>query len=94
MEKLSKLLGKVMAQKKLCKLSKWAMVNSITQNFVNQLWIDQTITWKIENHVYFLKVWNPVVWNIIFIKKKQLLKKINKQLKKMKYDPILDIKIV
>jgi len=94
MENLSKLLGKVMAQKKLSRLSKWAMINSIAQNFIKQFWINQSISWKIENHIYILKIGNPTIGNMIFVKKKQLLEKINLQLKKMGYDPILDIKIV
>ena len=94
MENLSKLLGKVMAQKKLSGLSKWAMINSITQNFIKQFWINQAINWKIENHIYILKIGNPTIGNMIFVRKKQLLEKINSQLKKMGYDPILDIKIV
>ena len=94
MENLSKLLGKVMAQKKLSRLSKWAMINSIAQNFIKQFWINQTINWKIENHIYILKIGNPTIGNMIFVKKKQLLEKINLQLKKMGYNPILDIKIV
>ncbi len=94
MENLSKLLGKVMAQKKLSRLSKWAMINSIAQNFIKQFWINQTISWKIENHIYILKIGNPTIGNMIFVRKKQLLEKINLQLKKMGYDPILDIKIV
>jgi len=94
MENLSKLLGKVMAQKKLSRLSKWAMINSIAQNFIKQFWIHQTISWKIENHIYILKIGNPTIGNMIFVRKKQLLEKINSQLKKMGYDPILDIKIV
>jgi hypothetical protein len=94
MENLSKLLGKVLAEKKLSRLWKWALINSIIQNFLKEFNINEPIQGKLQHHIYIVKTSNPIIWNVLFTHKKQILEKVNSQLKKMEFDPILDLKIL
>ncbi len=93
MDNLSKLLWKTLAKKNLWWLWRWALVNSITSTFLNELWIKHNFHWKIKFNVYFLKVSNSTIWNLLFLKKKLLLKRINSKLEKMWFWTIKDIRI-
>jgi len=94
MENLGKLFWKVLAEKKIWQVSKWAMINSISSNFLSKIcWIEK-IEGKIEFNKYIIKANSSVEKHCIFLNKKKLLDQINKQLELMNYDKINDIKVI
>ena len=94
MENLGKLFWKVLAEKKIWQVSKWSMINSISSTFLSKTCWIKNIEWKIEFNKYIIKANSSVEKHCIFLHKRQLLDKINKQLETMNYEKINDIKII
>ena len=93
MQDLKKLFGKVLAEKKIASISKWAMVLALCEKILkNEFWINKKLEWKIENNILVLKINNSNLSNMIFLHKKKVVDKINQQLNKMDLDEIKDIK--
>ena len=93
MQDLKKIFWKVLAEKKIVSVSKWAMVLTICEKILKkEFWINKRLTWKIENNLLILKTNNSNLSNIFFLHKKQMIEKINQQLKEMNLWIIKDIK--
>jgi len=95
MENLWKLFWKILSEKKLAKVSKWALIQQIVNNFLkDNLNIDIQITWKLEFNCFIIKSPNNQIWHFLFVNKKKLLDKINQKLDKMNLGQIKEIKII
>jgi len=95
MENLWKLLWKVLWEKKLAKISKWALIQQIINKFIKEnLNTNIEITWKLEFDKFIIKSPNSQIGHFLFLHKKKLLEKINQKLKKMNLWKIKDIKII
>jgi hypothetical protein len=93
MKDLKKLFWKVLAEKKIASISRWAMVVSICEKILkNDFWVEKKLEWKIENNILILKINNSTLSNIFFLHKKKVVDKINQQLTNMNLEQIKDIK--
>lgn len=94
MENLWKLLWKVLWEKKLAKISKWALIQQIINNFLkNNLNVKIDITGKLDFDYFVIKSQNNQIWHFLFLHKKKLLEEINQKLEKIWLGKIKDIKI-
>ena len=94
MENLWKLFWKVLSEKKLAKISKWALIQEIINKFLRENWIQQEISWKLEFDKFIVKTSSSQIGHFLFLNKKKLLDKINQKLENMDLWKIKELKII
>lgn len=95
MQNLKNFLWKSLAKNKICSISRWSFANSLTQKYIKEKYsIKIVIYWKIQNNIYYIKLNNPSLSNFLFLHKKNLFSHINKNLKNMEFNQIVEIKFI
>jgi hypothetical protein len=89
MEKAWKILLNLLKKKKLASVTRWEIALQTVSEMFNL-----KIRWKIKYNVLVLEVDNPVLRNHIFLKKKEVLQKVNDKLVSLWFWKILDIKLL
>lgn len=74
---------------------KWAFLNSFLESYIDENFnFKIQINWKLQNDIYCIKIVNSVLSHQLFLKKNEILSKINKSLQNMNFSKILDIKFI
>lgn len=95
MKDFKKLLSTSLAKHKIASIWKWAFTNSVLTKYIKEQYkIDIVINWKIQHNVYFVKLSNPSLSNLLFLHKKQIKEHINQKLKDMNFQQLKEVKFI